>query len=179
MDLAYFKRYRMEIDLAGRDLPPPSLPDGYRFLPWQPSLLEAFAEAKYLSFRGEIDANVFPCLGELAGCRRLMTEIAGSPAFCPRPPGWSSTLRGPAGGRVLRHDPGDSRLCRPGRDPERGHHADHRNGGLGTALLLQPCRGSSARPAARLPGSDGRERRRHPALSPPRFCDGQDRLQGR
>ena len=80
MDLAYFKRYRMEISLTGRDFTP-SLPAGYRFLGWQPSLLDAFAEAKYLSFRGEIDTNVFPCLGERAGCRRLMNEISQKPGF--------------------------------------------------------------------------------------------------
>ena len=83
MDLTYFKRYRMEIELVGRDLSGPPLPKGYRFVPWAPSLVEAFAEAKYLSFRDEIDANVFPCLGELAGCRRLMNEIARKPGFLP------------------------------------------------------------------------------------------------
>ena len=83
MDLMYFKRYRMEITLAGRDLAAPRAPEGYRFEPWNPALLEAFAEAKYLSFRGEIDANVFPCLGELDGCRRLMREIVRKPGFLP------------------------------------------------------------------------------------------------
>ena len=67
MDLMYFKRYRMEISLAGHSLAPLGLPEGYRFEAWKPALLDAFAEAKYLSFRGEIDANVFPCLGD--GCR--------------------------------------------------------------------------------------------------------------
>ena len=52
MDLTYFKRYRMEIDLAGRDLTPAKLPSEYRCVAWQPAPLEAFAEAKYLSFRG-------------------------------------------------------------------------------------------------------------------------------
>ena len=79
----YFKRYRMEITLAGRDLVPPRAPEGYRFEAWNPALLDAFAEAKYLSFRGEIDANVFPCLGELDGCRRLMQEIVRKPGFLP------------------------------------------------------------------------------------------------
>ena len=55
------------------ELPPPPLPAGYWFIPWDESLLEAHAEAKYLSFRLEIDANVFPCLGELHGCQRLMS----------------------------------------------------------------------------------------------------------
>jgi len=94
MDLMYFKRYRMEISLAGRNLAPPGLPEGYRFEPWNPALLDAFAEAKYLSFCGEIDANVFPCLGELDGCRRLMQEIACKPGFLPETT-WLLT-RGPS-----------------------------------------------------------------------------------
>ena len=83
MDLTYFKRYRMELSLVGQDYASVEPPVGFRFVPWNPSLLDAFAEAKYRSFRGEIDANVFPCLGELAGCRRLMGEIARKPGFIP------------------------------------------------------------------------------------------------
>jgi len=81
MNLMYFKRYRMEIALAGRDFSLPYTPEGYRFEPWNSALLDAFAEAKYVSFRSEIDANVFPCLGELDGCRRLMREIIRKPGF--------------------------------------------------------------------------------------------------
>src|SRR3974377_1979994 len=83
MELNYFKRYRMEIDLpADRDLSPPP-PPGFRFLPWNESLLDVFAETKFRCFRNELDSNVFPCLGELAGCRRLMNEIAHKPGFLP------------------------------------------------------------------------------------------------
>jgi len=81
MKLTYFKRYRMEIDLPGRDFSASTPPEGYRFTPWKESLLDAFSLAKYFCFRDEIDANVFPCLGELAGCRRLMTEISEKPGF--------------------------------------------------------------------------------------------------
>jgi ribosomal protein S18 acetylase RimI-like enzyme len=83
MDIAYCKRLRMEIDLAGRDLPPEAVPDRYWFIPWEDSLLDAFARAKYLSFRNELDTGVFPCLADFAGCRRLMAEIAGKPGFLP------------------------------------------------------------------------------------------------
>jgi hypothetical protein len=81
--LTYFKRYRMEIDLVGRDWSPPGVPPGYRFVPWDESLLDAHAEAQYLSFRDEIDANVFHCFGELAGCRRLIREISRKQGFLP------------------------------------------------------------------------------------------------
>jgi ribosomal protein S18 acetylase RimI-like enzyme len=83
MGLTYFKRFRMEIDLVGRPLAPPPLPEGYRLLSWDDSLLEAHAEAKYHSFRSEIDSNVFPCLGDWEGCQRLMHEIRGKHGFLP------------------------------------------------------------------------------------------------
>jgi ribosomal protein S18 acetylase RimI-like enzyme len=84
MGLTYFKRYRMEIYLPGRDFSSPGIPVGYRFVPWDESLVGLHAETKYLCFRDEIDANVFPCLGEQAGCRRLMGEIAQKPGFLPQ-----------------------------------------------------------------------------------------------
>ncbi len=83
MGLTYFKRFRMEIDLTGRKLTSLVLPQGYRLLAWDDSLLEPHAEAKYHSFRSEIDANVFPCLGDWAGCHRLMHEICGKQGFLP------------------------------------------------------------------------------------------------
>lgn len=83
MSTTYFKRYRMEIDLYGRVQTPPPLAAGYRLAPWQRSLLDCHAETKYQSFRWEIDANVFPCLGELEGCRRLMNDISQREGFLP------------------------------------------------------------------------------------------------
>jgi hypothetical protein len=82
MGLTYFKRFRMEIDLA-RPIAEPVPPPGYRLVPWEQGLLNAHAETKYLSFRTEIDANVFPCLGDFDGCMRLMTEIARKDGFLP------------------------------------------------------------------------------------------------
>lgn len=83
MGLTYFKRYRMEIDLTARQLQPPAIGPEYRLLPWDDSLLESHAETKYHSFRSEIDANVFPCLGDWAGCHRLMHEIRNKQGFLP------------------------------------------------------------------------------------------------
>jgi len=161
MDLMYFKRYRMEITLAGRDLTPRRAPDGYRFEAWNPGLLEAFAEAKYLSFRSEIDANVFPCLGELDGCRRLMREIVRKPGFLAGTT-WLLTYRAPAG-TMYPWSAGCGRApCTHGRGrlPEfcgtvqgirdvsglgaiqnLGITPEHRNGGLGTILLFHALQG--------------------------------------
>jgi ribosomal protein S18 acetylase RimI-like enzyme len=83
MDIGYFKRFRMEIHLAGRDLRPAAPSNSYRFTAWGPPLLDAFARAKFLGFRNEIDTRVFPCLADFRGCRRLMEEIVGKPGFLP------------------------------------------------------------------------------------------------
>jgi hypothetical protein len=81
--LIYFKRYRMELDLR-LPRPPAELPRGFRWLAWEPGLLEQHARVKFHCFAGETDAVVFPSLGHLSGCRDLMTAIAGRPGFCPR-----------------------------------------------------------------------------------------------
>lgn len=141
MDLTYFKRYRMEIDLVGREFS--SAPrEGYRLLSWDESLLDAYAEAKYLSFRDEIDANVFPCLGELAGCRRLMSEIAQKPGFLPQAtwlavyqpsdssrPEYCGSIQG------VRQRPGLGAIQNLGITPA------HRDCGLGRSLLFRALEG--------------------------------------
>ncbi len=81
MGLTYFKRYRMELDLARPLFPVPQLPSGYALYPWDDALIDSHAEAKYQSFCLELDANVFPCLGEREGCRRLMREIVSREGF--------------------------------------------------------------------------------------------------
>jgi GNAT superfamily N-acetyltransferase len=83
MSVSYFKRYRMEIDLRGRTFGPPTVPPGYRLLPWHPNQLADHAEAKYFSFRHEIDAELFTCLGDEIGCQRLMEEISEKDGFIP------------------------------------------------------------------------------------------------
>jgi RimJ/RimL family protein N-acetyltransferase len=136
MDLVYFKRYRMEIDLRGRDWTPVPPPPGYRFVPWDSTLLDAFAKAKYYSFRNEIDANVFPCLGGFDGCRRLMMEIVRKPGFLPEAT-WLLTYaprpaaRAECCGTVqgVRDRAGVGAIQNVGIAP------DHRGAGLGTKLL--------------------------------------------
>lgn len=76
MSVSYFKRFRMEIDLRGRSFGSYPLPAGYRLMAWNPELIAEHAEAKYYSFRHEIDADVFSCLGDSEGCYKLMSEIS-------------------------------------------------------------------------------------------------------
>lgn len=142
MDLVYFKRFRMEINLAGRNLAPTPMSPGYYLLPWGESLLDAFAQAKYRSFRNEMDANVFPCLSEFEGCQRLMSEIARRPGFLPgatwlavyspegqTKPEYCGTVQG------VRDKHGLGAIQNLGAAPE------HRCAGLGACLLLHSLGG--------------------------------------
>jgi ribosomal protein S18 acetylase RimI-like enzyme len=137
MDLTYFKRYRMEISLAGRNFTPPPVPPVYQFVPWDPTLLDAFAQAKYLSFRNDLDSKVFPCLGEFEGCRRLMAEIVRKPGFLPHAswlvlhsldashrPEYCGTVQG------IRDQYGLGAIQNLGVTP------DHRRTGIGATLML-------------------------------------------
>ena len=81
MGLTYFKRFRMEYDLSSELFAPPDRPTGYYLLAWEERLLSAHGQAKYESFRYELDANVFPCLGDSEGCHRLMREISNRSGF--------------------------------------------------------------------------------------------------
>lgn len=141
MDIAYFKRFRMQIHLAGRDLTPTPVPPHYHFLSWDGSLLDAFSCAKYHSFRNELDANVFPCLAEFEGCRRLMREISRKPGFLPKAtwlvvhapggqrPEYCGTVQG------VRDSHGLGAIQNLGTVPE------HRCVGLGTSVLLRSLAG--------------------------------------
>ncbi len=82
MESVYFKRFRMDADLQeAQNIS--VLPPGYRFVAWSEGLLDVHARTKYRAFRNELDAIVFPCLGNLEGCRRLMREIRAKAGFLP------------------------------------------------------------------------------------------------
>ncbi len=99
MAVVFFKRYRMQFDLRDVDFEDLSVPPHFEFLPWNQYLLSAHAEAKYRSFRKEIDANVFPCLGNADGCLRLMREISCRQGFVPEST-WLATYLDPVTGRL-------------------------------------------------------------------------------
>jgi [ribosomal protein S18]-alanine N-acetyltransferase len=83
MALTYFKRYRMEINLHEGlfDRRPPA--EGFRLVAWSDKILREHATVKYESFHNEIDANVFPCLGDRNGCAQLMRDISNRSNFVP------------------------------------------------------------------------------------------------
>ncbi len=140
MGLTYFKRFRMEIDLPGRDFSA-RLSEGHWFVPWDESAFEAHAEVKYLSFRFEIDANVFPCLGELHGCQRLMNEISQKPGFLPQAT-WLVARRLPDGDvRYLGTIQGIVDRNGMGAVQNLGVVPDARDCGIGRALMLRALQG--------------------------------------
>ena len=146
MGLTYFKRFRMEYDL--NDLSPDRLgrgislsPTHYELVPFSMDLLQEHAEAKYESFRFELDANVFPCLGEREGCLRLMREIATRASFLPEAT-WLCRYRDaktgvsePVGTIQGIAVDGWGAIQNVGVDPL------HRNRGLGSLLLAKAAAG--------------------------------------
>lgn len=136
--LTYFKRYRMELDLS-RDLPQAALPTGFGWLPWDDSLIDMHAEAKYQSFRDDLDAKVFPSLGHPAGCRDLIRAIRYRDGFCP---GSTWLVSGPDG--VAGTVQGLCDRWRAGAIQNLGVVPGCRGLGLGAALLLKALHGFRA-----------------------------------
>jgi hypothetical protein len=138
MGFTYFKRYRMEIDLQKVPLDSPQLPKGYSWQAWNPDHLDRHAMAKYESFRSEIDAKVFPCLGVFDGCRRLMFEISHRDNFLPEAT-WLIVHDSNQSGRTL-----DCGIIQGlvqaggiGAIQNVGVVPEHRRLGLGRALVLK------------------------------------------
>jgi GNAT superfamily N-acetyltransferase len=83
MPATEYLRLSMQLDLRRTQVDAAQLPDGFHWVSWKPVLLERHAAVKWRSFRGESDSEIFPCLGEAQGCRRLMRLITGHACFCP------------------------------------------------------------------------------------------------
>jgi GNAT superfamily N-acetyltransferase len=132
--VVYFKRYRMEIELA--ELPTPRLPDGYTWVPWDGDQVEDHAQTLCRSFCEQIDSIVFPSLRTEMGCRYLMSEIRKRSGFLPEAT-WLAAWRGQSCGAIqgLRDWNGQGALQNLGVEPE------HQGCGVGTALLLQALHG--------------------------------------
>jgi GNAT superfamily N-acetyltransferase len=135
--ISYYKRFKMEVGLAG--LPAPIWPAGFQPVAWRPDLLDAHAEVLCRCFHGEVDAQVFPSLGNRDGCAALMAEIARRRAFIPEatwllvgPDGTCGTVQALRERGVLGaiQNIGIVPACRGRR--------------LGEALLLQALRGMYA-----------------------------------
>jgi ribosomal protein S18 acetylase RimI-like enzyme len=135
--ISYFKRFKMEIDLARLPCHAPVLPAGFSWVPWCPSLIEVHAEVLYDCFCHEVDAIVFASLGDRDGCRRLMTEITRKRGFLPGATWLLASDDGLLCGTVqgIREPSGIGAIQNLGILP------DYRGRGLGGQLLLQALAG--------------------------------------
>jgi ribosomal protein S18 acetylase RimI-like enzyme len=151
MGLTYFKRFRMEIELTGTLFTPQTLPDGYELVPWHESLTLEHAAVKYECFCLEMDAVVFPCLGDREGCQRLMREISSRDGFVPQAT-W--LLSYSDGTRRRREYCGTVQGVRDssgyGAIQNLGITPSHRGHGLGTTLLHAALKGFRDKAVARV-----------------------------
>jgi mycothiol synthase len=132
--VSYFKRYKMEADLL--DLPAPQLPEDFRFAAWTYELLEVHAEMLFGSFQQEIDAHVFPSLGDRQGSVCLMIEMSRKRGFLPEATWLLQSPLGPCGTVQGLRDPSGL-----GSIQNLGILPGLRGRGLGEALLLQALHG--------------------------------------
>lgn len=142
MAVTWYRRFRMEFHLGETPLPVPVLPPGYRWIRWTPGCLDRHAAVKFDSFRSEVDALVFPCLGVRSGCRRLMQELVCQDDFLPAVT-WLITFQ-----PHRRDEPIDCAAIQGlrrsrfyGSVQNVGVVPEHRGRGLGRALVARALRG--------------------------------------
>jgi ribosomal protein S18 acetylase RimI-like enzyme len=139
--LQYFKRYKMELDLAQTPVPPAVLPEGYHWGEWDEEDVERHALVKHRSFRDEVDAEVFSSLGDYFGCLRLMRDISQQEGFL-GPATWLIVHRGddglPADCATIQ---GVTQSEQIGSIQNIGVVPEHRGLGLGRALIIKSLEG--------------------------------------
>ena len=132
----------MQYDLREGIAPVGELPVGYELVPWSIEQLKSHAEAKYRSFRMELDSNVFPCLGDADGCLNLMKEISCRQGFLPSAT-WLVRYHNMDSGRIenIGTVQGIRDQIEVASIQNLGIVPAHRGLGLGSALLRQSLRG--------------------------------------
>jgi ribosomal protein S18 acetylase RimI-like enzyme len=133
MSQTYFKRYRMEVPLRVFAAPAP-VPHGYQLLPWDERLVDVHADVKFRSFKDELDSQVFPCLGDPLGCRRLMGEISQKVGFVPQAT-WLAVFKDGDGALDFCGTVQGIRDESTGGVQNLGVTPEHRGNGLGRCLL--------------------------------------------
>jgi ribosomal protein S18 acetylase RimI-like enzyme len=135
MGVTYFKRFRMEVLLESAPAPPP-LPKRFYWVPWHDSMVEYHAQVKHRCFENELDATIFPCLGNFTGCEQLMLDISSRRGFLPA----ATWLIGTETGYVATVQ-GVIDRYNVGMIQNLGVVPEARGLGLGTALLLKALEG--------------------------------------
>lgn len=142
MAVVFFKRYRMQFDMREATFGDLKVPPPFELSEWDRYLLPAHGEAKFRSFRNELDANVFPCLGQAEGCLRLMREISCRRDFVPEAT-WLVTYTDPETGR--RENCGTVQGIRENIDvgsiQNVGIVHAHRGKGIGSLIVQYSLRG--------------------------------------
>lgn len=150
MGLTYFKRFRMELHLEQPLFAASTCPAAYQLLPFDERLICDHAVAKFLSFRQELDVNVFPCLGRRDGCLQLMREIAKRSGFVAEAT-WLLQYTDPrTGGQESVGTVQGLRCDGWGAIQNLGICPVHRGRGLGTLLLQMAARGFQSVGLARM-----------------------------
>ncbi|WP_286762910.1 MULTISPECIES: GNAT family N-acetyltransferase [Rhodopirellula] len=144
MGMTYFRRYRMEMNLrdwSGSWDAPDMAARGYEWVAFDEGLVREHAAAKFQSFRSEMDADVFPCLGRRDGCLRLMREITSRAAFVPEAT-WLIRYRDRPGGRPIPVGTIQGlNLDEWGAVQNLGVVPEHRGNGLGRMLMMRSAAG--------------------------------------
>ncbi|MDR2706004.1 MAG: GNAT family N-acetyltransferase [Planctomycetaceae bacterium] len=84
MPIQYIKRLNMVFDFTNDTfLPIPELPPEFRYVAWNPSMLEVHADIKHRGFRNDLDARIFPTFRDYNQCVNLMQSISDNPSFLP------------------------------------------------------------------------------------------------
>lgn len=134
--VTFYKRFRMEMDLAAPFPPAPALPSECAWVPWEDRLLDVHANVKFQCFCDELDGIVFRNLSNRDGCTRLMREIVARPGFRPE-----STWLITHGESYVATVQGVSDRAGTGSIQNLGVVPAQRGRGLGLALLLQALHG--------------------------------------
>jgi GNAT superfamily N-acetyltransferase len=139
----------MLIDLQSTPLPVARLPEEYHWIGWNSTLTTRHADVKYGCFQSERDSDVFPCLGSMAGCHRLMHDIAMHESFLPEAT-WMIGFRPEAENCFFDDDSHDIDCATiqgiatsntTGSIRNVGVLSDHRGLGLGRSLVLTSLHG--------------------------------------
>ena len=141
MAIQFVKRHQMAFDFSKTPLATPDLPEGFRFVPWEKSLLEPHADIKHRGFRDDPDGAIFPTFREYERCLRLMEAISSNRSFQPK-----ATLLIARGGpdelfEYVANIQGMQPAGELGAIQNVAVLPEYRNRGLGRALLLGSLRG--------------------------------------
>lgn len=84
MPIQYIKRLNMVFDFTDDTfLAIPELPPEFRYVAWNPSMLEVHADIKHRGFRNDFDSRIFPTFRDYNRCVTLMKSISENPSFLP------------------------------------------------------------------------------------------------